>query len=75
VLCLLLYILALFIGVAVNQHGFETNGSIFPGDESLRHEPELSFLGLSGVITLAPSLSPSCFSPSAMSIATPSAAA
>jgi len=51
VLCLLLYILALFIGVAVNQHGFETNGSIFPGDESLRHEPELSFLGLSGVIT------------------------
>ena len=51
VLCLLLYILALFIGVAVNQHGFETNGSIFPGDESLRHDPELSYFELSGVIT------------------------
>jgi len=52
VLCLLLYIVALVIGLAVNQHGFETNGSIFPGDESLRHEPELSSLGLGGVITL-----------------------
>ena len=51
VTCLLLYILALIIGFAVNHHGFETNGAIFPGDESLRHEPELSQLGLAGVIT------------------------
>jgi hypothetical protein len=51
VLCLLLYILALIIGFSVNHHGFETNGPIFPGDESLRHDPALSYFELGGVIT------------------------
>lgn len=50
-LCVVLYIVALIIGFFVNLHGFQTNGPIFPGDESLRHEPVLSFLGLAGVIT------------------------
>jgi len=53
VLCLLLYILALIIGFSVNHHGFETNGPIFPGDESLRHDPELSYFELGCLITLS----------------------
>ena len=52
VTCLLLYILALIIGFSVNHHGFETNGPIFPGDESLRNDPALSHFELGGVITL-----------------------
>lgn len=51
VLCFLLYILALIIGFSVNLHGFQTGGAVFPGDESLRHDAALSFLGLGGVIT------------------------
>lgn len=50
--CLALYIIALIIGMLVNLHGFQTNGSVFPGDESLRSEPGLSFLGLAGTISL-----------------------
>jgi RNA polymerase subunit RPABC4/transcription elongation factor Spt4 len=52
-LCLCLYVMALIIGLLVNLHGFQTNGPVFPGDESLRMEPLLSFLALSGVITVA----------------------
>ena len=51
VLCFLLYILALIIGFSVNHNGFQTGGPIFPGDESLRHDPELSYFELGGVIT------------------------
>ncbi len=51
VMCLLLYILALIIGFSVNHYGFQTNGPIFPGDESLRHDPELSYFELGAVIT------------------------
>ena len=50
-LCLLLYILALIIGFSVNHYGFQTGGPIFPGDESLRHDPELSYFELGCVIT------------------------
>jgi len=50
-MCILLYIVALVIGIAVNLHGVRTGGDIFPGDESLRNEPGLSFLGLIAVIT------------------------
>jgi amino acid transporter len=53
VMCLLLYILALIIGFSVNHHGFETNGPIFPGDESLRHDPELSYFELGCLLTLS----------------------
>jgi zinc-ribbon domain len=51
-LCLCLYVLALIIGFFVNLHGFQTNGPVFPGDESMRMEPLLSFLALAGVITV-----------------------
>ena len=51
VMCLLLYILALIIGFSVNHYGFQTGGDIFPGDESLRHDPALSYFELGGVIT------------------------
>jgi len=53
VMCLLLYILALIIGFSVNHHGFQTGGPIFPGDESLRHDPELSYFELGCLITLS----------------------
>jgi RNA polymerase subunit RPABC4/transcription elongation factor Spt4 len=49
--CAGLYILALIIGVGVNVHNIQTNGPIFPGDESLRSEPGLSSLGLAAAIT------------------------
>ncbi len=49
--CVGLYILALIIGVGVNVHNIQTNGPIFPGDDSLRSEPGLSCLGLAGAIT------------------------
>jgi hypothetical protein len=48
--CLGLTLLALIIGVAVNLNGIKTGGDIFPGDESLRHNPLLSTFGLIGVI-------------------------
>ena len=50
--CVVLYIIGLIIGMAVNAHNFQTGGPVFPGDESLRNEPGLSYLGLAGVITL-----------------------
>ena len=51
--CLALYIIALIIGMLVNLHGFQNNGQVFPGDESMRSEPALSYLALAGVITFA----------------------
>ena len=50
-MCVSLYIVALVIGMAVNIHGFQTHGAIFPGDETFRNEPALSCLALAGVIT------------------------
>jgi len=50
-LCAALYFIALVIGMAVNIHGFNTGGQVFPGDDSLRAEPFLSCLALAGVIT------------------------
>jgi RNA polymerase subunit RPABC4/transcription elongation factor Spt4 len=50
--CLALYIIALIIGMSVNHYGFQTNGPVFPGDESMRSEPALSYLALAGLITL-----------------------
>ena len=49
--CLALYIIALIIGMLVNLHGFQNNGQVFPGDESMRNEAALSYLALAGVIT------------------------
>lgn len=49
--CVLLYIVALFIGIAVNLHNFQTGGPIFP-DDSLRNDPGASCAGLVGAITL-----------------------
>ncbi len=51
--CLALYVIALIIGMLVNLHGFQNNGQVFPGDESMRSEPALSYLALAGVITFA----------------------
>jgi len=51
--CVVLYIVALVVGIAINAHNLATGGPIFPGDESLRGEPALSCLGLAGVITAA----------------------
>jgi RNA polymerase subunit RPABC4/transcription elongation factor Spt4 len=51
-LCLVLYVLALTIGLLANIHGFQTGREIFP-DESLRSEPVLSCFALAGVITAA----------------------
>ncbi|HEY4979512.1 MAG TPA: zinc ribbon domain-containing protein [Candidatus Acidoferrum sp.] len=53
VTCFLLYIVALIIGFSVNHYGFQTGGSVFPGDQSLRNDPELSYFELWGVITFA----------------------
>jgi len=50
-LCVVLYVLALVIGIAVNLQGFHTGGAVFPGDESLRNQPFLSCLALAGAIT------------------------
>jgi MFS family permease len=50
--CIVLTAIALIIGMAVNIHGIQTGGPMFPGDESMRHQPELSCLALAGVITL-----------------------
>jgi len=49
--CIILYALALVIGLGVNLHGFQTGGAVFPGDESLRNEPVLSCAGLAAAIT------------------------
>ena len=49
--CILIYLLGLFIGLAVNLHNFQTGDPVFPGDESLRNEPVLSCAGLAAAIT------------------------
>jgi RNA polymerase subunit RPABC4/transcription elongation factor Spt4 len=51
--CVILYIVALVIGISVNLHGFQTHGQVFPGDESMRNDPLLSCFALAGVITAA----------------------
>jgi len=48
--CVALAVLAIFIGIAVNLNHFKTGGPVFPGDESLRKDPLLSTLALTGVI-------------------------
>jgi len=48
--CIVFSALALFIGLGVNIHGFQTGGDIFP-DESFRNQPLLSCLALAGAIT------------------------
>jgi len=49
--CITLSILAVLIGVGVNLGNFHFGGPVFPGDESLRHNPALSCLGLAAAIT------------------------
>jgi Double zinc ribbon len=46
-----LYVLAVAIGLGVNLHNYQTGGPVFPGDNSLRNNPLLSCLGLFAVIT------------------------
>jgi len=41
--CVVLYVLAVVIGLGVNIHNFQTNGPIFP-DETLRSQPAISCL-------------------------------
>jgi len=48
--CIVLYVLALVVGLSVNLHNFGTHDPIFP-DESLRNLPVLSCLALAGAIT------------------------
>lgn len=48
--CVALTLLAVVIGVAMNLDGIKTGGAIFPGDESLRHDPLLSTFGLIAAI-------------------------
>jgi len=48
--CLTLYILAIIIGVSINDYNFRSNGTIFP-DDSFRSMPFLSYLALAGAIT------------------------
>jgi hypothetical protein len=49
--CVVLYLVALVIGLTVNLNGFADHGEVFPGDESLRQQPFLSCLALAGAIT------------------------
>jgi ABC-type Fe3+ transport system permease subunit len=49
--CIVLYVLGLVIGLAVNTHNFQTGDTVFPGDESLRHNPLLSNVALAAAIT------------------------
>jgi len=48
--CLTLYILAIIIGMSINDYNFRSNGTIFP-DDSFRSMPFLSYLALAGAIT------------------------
>ena len=48
--CVVLYVLAIVLGLAVNIHNFQTNGPIFP-DETLRNQPVASCALLLLVIT------------------------
>lgn len=50
-LCIVLYVVALIIGMLVNVHNFQNGGPVFPGDETFRHEPALSCIALAGAIT------------------------
>lgn len=50
-LCLVLYVAALIIGLAVNVHLIQTGGAYFPGDGSIPNPGE-SCAALAGVITL-----------------------
>ncbi|HTP69098.1 MAG TPA: zinc ribbon domain-containing protein [Dongiaceae bacterium] len=49
-MCIVLWIVALIVGVAVNLHNFRTGGPIFP-DETLRDDPGASCAALFGAIT------------------------
>jgi hypothetical protein len=48
--CVVLYFLALFIGIAINLHNIRSGDPVFP-DDSLRSNPGLSCLALAGAIT------------------------
>jgi len=48
--CVVLYVLAMIIGISVNLSNMQNGQPIFP-DETLRHEPFLSCLALGGAIT------------------------
>jgi ABC-type Fe3+ transport system permease subunit len=54
--CVVLYVLAVVIGVAVNVHNLATGGPIFP-DDSLRNQPEAStfllILAITGITIAA----------------------
>lgn len=52
-LCITLYVLAIVIGLSINVHNIHTGGPIFPGDESMRNDPELSTAALAAAITAA----------------------
>jgi len=47
--CIVLSVLAVIIGIAINLHNFGTHDPIFP-DDSLRNQPLLSCLALAGMI-------------------------
>ena len=49
--CVVLYILALVIGIPVNLHNFQTGGPTFPGEPDFPHDAGLSTLGLAAAIT------------------------
>jgi MFS family permease len=49
--CLVLYIVAVVIGISVNLHNFDHGGPTFPGDPDFPHDRALSTLGLVGVTT------------------------
>jgi amino acid transporter len=49
--CITVYVVGLIIGLGVNLANFGNGGPVFPGDETLRHDPILSCLGLAGAIT------------------------
>jgi hypothetical protein len=49
--CVVLYIVALVVGISINAYNLATGGQIFP-DDSLRGEPALSCLALAGMITV-----------------------
>lgn len=51
VTCVVLYVLALVIGLGVNLHNIQTGGPIFP-DETFRDKAPLASLALAGLITL-----------------------
>jgi len=50
--CLILCVLGLAVGLAINLHNFQRGGPVFPGDDSIPHDPLLSCLGLSALIIL-----------------------